>query len=82
MSLKRSAKKRLAKPRLKVKALLLDLDGTLVDSSEALKEAGRAGFIALGLPEVHEEKGRVAGKSEWDAGKGEAGQTDHSSQGS
>jgi phosphoglycolate phosphatase len=42
--------------RLRVKALLLDLDGTLVDSSEALKEAGRAGFIALGLPDVHDEK--------------------------
>jgi phosphoglycolate phosphatase len=39
-----------------VKALLLDLDGTLVDSSEALKEAGKAGFIALGLPDVHDEK--------------------------
>jgi phosphoglycolate phosphatase len=42
--------------RLRVKALLLDLDGTLVDSSEALKEAGRAGFIALGLLDVHDEK--------------------------
>jgi len=46
----------LAKPRLKVKALLLDLDGTLVDSSEALKEAGKAGFIAIGLPNAHDEK--------------------------
>ena len=46
----------MAKPRLKVKALLLDLDGTLVDSSEALKEAGKAGFIAIGLPDVHDEK--------------------------
>ena len=39
----------LPKPRLQVKALLLDLDGTLVDSSEALRDAGRAGFAALGL---------------------------------
>jgi phosphoglycolate phosphatase len=39
-----------------VKALLLDLDGTLVDSSEALKEAGKAGFIAIGLPDVHDGK--------------------------
>lgn len=39
----------LSKPRLRVKALLLDLDGTLVDSSEALRDAGRAGFAALGL---------------------------------
>jgi phosphoglycolate phosphatase len=39
-----------------VKALLLDLDGTLVDSSEALKEAGKAGFLAIGLPDVHDEK--------------------------
>ena len=46
----------MAKRGLKVRALLLDLDGTLVDSSEALKEAGRAGFIALGLPDVHCEK--------------------------
>lgn len=30
--------------KLRVKALLLDLDGTLVDSTEALREAGRAGF--------------------------------------
>lgn len=42
----------LSPARLKVKALLLDLDGTLVDSTEALKEAGRAGFIALGLSNV------------------------------
>lgn len=33
---------------LQVKALLLDLDGTLVDSTEALKEAGKAGFAAIG----------------------------------
>ena len=42
--------------RLQVKALLLDLDGTLVDSSEALREAGRAGFIAIGLSGVNDEK--------------------------
>jgi phosphoglycolate phosphatase-like HAD superfamily hydrolase len=35
--------------KLQIKALLLDLDGTLVNSTEALKEAGRAGFAALGL---------------------------------
>jgi len=35
--------------RVKIKALLIDLDGTLVDSTEAYKEAGRAGFAALGL---------------------------------
>jgi len=35
--------------RLRAKALLVDLDGTLVDSSEAYKEAGRAGFVALNL---------------------------------
>ena len=46
----------MAKPRLKVKALLLDLDGTLVDSSEALKEAGKAGFIAIGLPDANDGK--------------------------
>jgi len=39
-----------------VKALLLDLDGTLVDSSEALREAGKAGFIAIGLRDVRDEK--------------------------
>jgi len=44
------------KARLRVKALLLDLDGTLVDSSEALKEAGRAGFAALGLAGVKDDK--------------------------
>jgi phosphoglycolate phosphatase len=50
------AKKRLTNRKLRVKALLLDLDGTLVDSGQALKEAGKAGFIALGLPDVHDEK--------------------------
>ena len=41
---------------LRVKALLLDLDGTLVDSTEALKEAGRAGFTALGYANCNEGK--------------------------
>jgi len=35
--------------RLKIKALLIDLDGTLVDSTEAYREAGRVGFAALRL---------------------------------
>jgi len=43
-------------PKLQVKALLLDLDGTLVDSTEALKEAGRAGFAAIGLTSVNDDK--------------------------
>ncbi len=42
--------------KLHVKALLLDLDGTLVDSSEALREAGKAGFSALGMAEHSDEK--------------------------
>lgn len=42
--------------KLRVKALLIDLDGTIVDSSEALKEAGRAGFAAIGLDDVNDEK--------------------------
>ncbi len=46
----------MTKHKLQVKALLMDLDGTLVDSSEALKEAGRAGFIAVGLSGIHDEK--------------------------
>lgn len=46
----------LRKPKLHVKALLLDLDGTLVDSSEALKDAGRAGFLALGMSDFNDEK--------------------------
>jgi len=44
------------KTRFRVKALLLDLDGTLLDSREALKEAGRAGFVALGLSNVKDDK--------------------------
>jgi HAD superfamily hydrolase (TIGR01509 family) len=35
--------------KLRTKALLIDLDGTLVNSAEAYKEAGSAGFAALGL---------------------------------
>ena len=39
-----------------MKALLLDLDGTLVDSAEALKEAGRAGFAAIGFANVNDDR--------------------------
>jgi len=35
--------------KLQVRALLIDLDGTLVDSTEAYREAGKAGFAAIGL---------------------------------
>jgi len=42
--------------RLRVKALLIDLDGTLVDSTRAYKEAGRAGFAAIGLPNFNDDK--------------------------
>jgi len=42
--------------RLRVKALLIDLDGTLVDSTRAYKEAGRAGFTAIGLPNFNDDK--------------------------
>jgi len=42
--------------RLMVKALLIDLDGTLVDSTRAYKEAGRAGFAAIGLPNFNDDK--------------------------
>lgn len=35
--------------KLGIKALLIDLDGTLVDSTEAYREAGKAGFAAVGL---------------------------------
>ena len=41
--------------KLRAKALLIDLDGTLVDSAEAYKEAGSAGFAALGL-KVNDEQ--------------------------
>jgi phosphoglycolate phosphatase-like HAD superfamily hydrolase len=46
----------LDQPRLRVKALLLDLDGTLVDSAEALREAGRAGFLAIGKTAFTDDK--------------------------
>jgi len=39
-----------------VKALLLDLDGTLLDSTEALKEAGKAGFAAIGFSGFNDDK--------------------------
>ena len=42
--------------KLQINALLLDLDGTLVDSTEALKEAGKAGFAALGLSKIRSDK--------------------------
>jgi len=35
--------------KLQVRGLLIDLDGTLVDSTEAYREAGKAGFAAIGL---------------------------------
>lgn len=38
-----------------MKALLLDLDGTLVDSTEALKEAGKAGFAAIGFANFNDD---------------------------
>jgi len=46
----------LTKRMVQARALLVDLDGTLVDSSEALREAGRAGFIALGLLDFNDDK--------------------------
>ncbi len=46
----------LVQRKLRVKALLLDLDGTLVDSAEALKEAGRAGFAAIGFANVNDDR--------------------------
>jgi phosphoglycolate phosphatase len=42
--------------KLRVKALLLDLDGTLVDSTEALKEAGKAGFAAIGKSSLNNDE--------------------------
>ncbi|MGQ9506649.1 MAG: HAD family hydrolase [Candidatus Bathycorpusculaceae bacterium] len=38
----------MAKTKLEVKVILLDLDGTLVDSKEAYKEAVQTAFAALG----------------------------------
>ncbi len=46
----------MTQPKLRVKALLLDLDGTLVDSNEALKDAGRAGFAAVGFKDFNDSK--------------------------
>jgi len=43
-------------PGMHIKALLIDLDGTIVDSHEALTEAGRAGFAALGMPNFNDDK--------------------------
>ncbi len=43
-------------PTVRIKALLIDLDGTIVDSREALTVAGRAGFAALGMPDFHDDK--------------------------
>jgi len=48
--------KRLTPDKLHVKALLLDLDGTLVDSKDALREAGRAGFTAVGLAGINDDR--------------------------
>jgi phosphoglycolate phosphatase len=48
--------KRLTTNKLEVKALLLDLDGTLVDSRDALREAGRAGFAAIGFAGINDDK--------------------------
>lgn len=45
-----------ASKKLKVKALLIDLDGTLVDSTEAYKQAGRAGFAAIGLTDFNDDE--------------------------
>jgi len=46
----------LVQPKLQVRALLIDLDGTIVDSSEAHREAGRAGFAAIGFQEFNDER--------------------------
>ncbi|TET65525.1 HAD family hydrolase [Candidatus Bathyarchaeota archaeon] len=40
------------KPKLKVKGLILDLDGTIVDSTEAYYEAAKAAFAAIGQENV------------------------------
>ncbi len=41
--------------KLKVKGILFDLDGTLVDSKEAYREALKAAFAAFGQKNVREE---------------------------
>lgn len=40
------------KPKLKVKGIILDLDGTIVDSREAYVEAANAAFAAIGQEKV------------------------------
>jgi len=40
------------KPKLKVKGIILDLDGTIVDSREAYIEAAKAAFAAIGQENV------------------------------
>ena len=40
------------KPKLKVKGIILDLDGTIVDSREAYVEAAKAAFAAIGQEKV------------------------------
>jgi phosphoglycolate phosphatase len=40
------------KPKLKVKGIILDLDGTIVDSREAYVEAAEAAFAAIGQEKV------------------------------
>ena len=40
------------KPKLKVKGIILDLDGTIVDSREAYIEAAKAAFTAIGQEKV------------------------------
>jgi len=40
------------KPKLKVKGVILDLDGTIVDSREAYVEAAKAAFAAIGQEKV------------------------------
>jgi len=42
----------LEKVRLKVKGILLDLDGTIVDSTKAYLEAAKAAFAAMGRKKV------------------------------
>ena len=40
------------KPKLKVKGIILDLDGTIVDSKEVYVEAAKAAFAAIGQERV------------------------------
>jgi len=41
------------KPKLKVKAILFDLDGTIVDSKDAYREAARTAFAEMGQKAVN-----------------------------